>query len=131
MLSTASGEQRTHILAGCCRKHLSSCKRNSAGHQRTLRACSHLSFADRQKTVTPAQVEGVAHEFELDNAGSAAPVSTEPENLENLLSVEKVLRDLSTVLERMRQPASFAVGSGKEAGCRIRSRTVDKSRNTF
>ena len=40
-------------------------------------------------------------------------MSTEAENLENLLSVEKVLRDLSTVLERMRQPASFAVGSGK------------------
>jgi general secretion pathway protein A len=88
--------------------------RHAKGIPRVINVlCEHAlinAFADQQKTVTPAHVDGVAHEFELDNAGSAAPVSTEQENL---LSVEKVLRDLSTVLERMRQPASFAVGSGK------------------
>ena len=60
--------------------------------------------------VTLAHVEGVAHEFELDRP--IAPPST---NSENLTSVEKVLRDLSTVLERMRQPVSVGVGSGKES----------------
>ena len=75
--------------------------------------CEHAlinCFADQQKTVTSAHIEGVAHEFELDRP--TAPQSTRAEDLS---SVEKVLRDLSTVLERMRQPTSFAVGSGKES----------------
>src|SRR5207237_421900 len=57
--------------------------RHAKGIPRVINVlCEHAlinAFADQQKTVTPAQVDGVAHEFELDNAGSAAPVSTEPE----------------------------------------------------
>jgi len=74
--------------------------------------CEHAlinCFADQQKTVTSAHIEGVAHEFELDR-----PTAQQSTRAEDLSSVEKVLRDLSTVLERMRQPTSFAVGSGKE-----------------
>jgi len=75
--------------------------------------CEHAlinCFADQQKTVTSAHIEGVAHEFELDR-----PTAQQSTRAEDLSSVEKVLRDLSTVLERMRQPTSFAVGSGKES----------------
>ena len=74
--------------------------------------CEHAlinCFADQQKTVTSAHIEGVAHEFELDR-----PTAQQSTRAEDLSSVERVLRDLSTVLERMRQPTSFAVGSGKE-----------------
>ncbi|PYT91217.1 MAG: AAA family ATPase [Acidobacteria bacterium] len=75
--------------------------------------CEHAlinCFADQQKTVTSAHIEGVAHEFELDR-----PTAQQSTRAEDLSSVERVLRDLSTVLERMRQPTSFAVGSGKES----------------
>lgn len=77
--------------------------------------CEHAlinCFADQQKTVTADHIEGVAREFELDIENvRTTPISAYQENL---TSVEKVLRDLSGVLERMRQPASLAVGSSKE-----------------
>lgn len=75
--------------------------------------CEHAlinAFADQEKRVGSAHVEAVAHEFELDR--SIVPRSA---SSENLTSVEKVLRDLSTVLERMRQPVSVGVGSEKES----------------
>ncbi|PYT79031.1 MAG: AAA family ATPase [Acidobacteria bacterium] len=88
--------------------------RHARGIPRVINVlCEHAlisAFADQEKMVTLAHVEGVAHEFELDRP--IAPPST---NSENLTSVEKVLRDLSTVLERMRQPVSVGVGSGKES----------------
>jgi general secretion pathway protein A len=74
--------------------------------------CEHAlinCFADQQKTVTTDHVDGAAHEFELDL------VIAPPRNgSENLALLEKVVRDLSTVLERMRQPASLTVKFEKE-----------------
>ena len=78
--------------------------------------CEHTlinTFADQQRTVTAAHVEGVAHEFELDNIKPTTP-SSKVIDPQSLSSIEKVLRDLSTVLEQMRQPASLAVGAAKE-----------------
>lgn len=78
--------------------------------------CEHAlinAFADQQKTVTVAHVEGVAHEFDLNGSEPAAP-SSRVIDPQNLRSVEKVLRELSAVLEQMRQPASLALGSTKE-----------------
>ena len=86
--------------------------RHAGGIPRVINVlCEHAlinAFADQEKTVTPAHVETVAHEFELDR-----PAASPSAEKENLSSVEKVLRDLSTVLERMRQPAPLAVESGK------------------
>lgn len=65
-------------------------------------------FADQQKTVTTDHVDGVAHEFELDLA-----IASPRNGSANLTSVEKVLRDLSGILDRMRGPA-LAVKSEKE-----------------
>lgn len=77
--------------------------------------CEHAlinCFADQQKRVTPEHIEGVAREFEMDlNTVRTTPLSAYQDNLS---SVEKVLRDLSSVLERMRKPASLAFGSAKE-----------------
>src|SRR5919109_1477755 len=80
--------------------------RHSRGIPRVINVlCEHAlinCFADQQKTVTPDHIEGVAREFELDlNTVRTTPLSSYQENL---TSVEKVLRDLSSVLERMRQP---------------------------
>jgi general secretion pathway protein A len=66
--------------------------------------CEHAlinAFADQQKMVTAGHVEGVAHEFELDRIKPTVPLSG-AEDPQSLSSVEKVLRDLSTVLEQMR-----------------------------
>jgi len=88
--------------------------RHARGIPRVINVlCEHAlinCFADQQKTVTSGHVEGVAHEFELDQ-----PTATASPGAEDLSPVEKVLRDLSSVLERMRQPTSLAVGSGKES----------------
>jgi len=66
-------------------------------------------FADQQKTVKADHVDGVAHEFELDL------VTAPPRNgSANLTLVRKMLRDLSTLLDRMREPASLAVKPEKE-----------------
>lgn len=78
--------------------------------------CEHAlinTFADQQRTVTAAHVEGVAYEFELDRTKPTPPASwvVDPQRFS---SIEKVLRDLSAVLEQMRQPASLAFGSTKE-----------------
>jgi hypothetical protein len=90
--------------------------RHAKGIPRVINVlCEHAlinCFADQQKTVTPDHIEGVAREFELDlNNVRTTPLSNYQDNL---TSVEKVLRDLSSVLERMRQPSSLAVGSAKE-----------------
>lgn len=84
--------------------------RHARGIPRVINVlCEHAlinAFADQQKTVTATHVEVVAHEFELDRpAGNT--------DRENLSSVEKVLLDLSAVLDRMRQSASLAVEPGK------------------
>ena len=79
--------------------------------------CEHAlinTFADQQRTVTVAHVEGVAREFELDSTKPTAP-SSRVVDPQSLSAVEIVLRDLSTVLEQMRQPASLAIGSTREA----------------
>lgn len=66
-------------------------------------------FADQQKTVTADHVDLVAHEFELD------VVTAPPRNgSTNLALVEKMMRDLSTILDKMRHPVSLAVKSEKE-----------------
>jgi len=77
--------------------------------------CEHAlinSFADEQKLVTAAHVDGVAREFGLDSIEPTAPVdgSGAPDSAP---SVETVLRDLATLLDQLRQPASVAIGSGK------------------
>ncbi len=87
--------------------------RHTRGIPRVINVlCEHAlinCFADQQKTVTPEHIEGVAREFEMDiNTVRTTPLSA---HQDNLTSVEKVLRDLSSVLERMRQPASLPVGS--------------------
>ncbi len=77
--------------------------------------CEHAlinSFADEQKLVTAAYVDGVAREFALDSIEPTAPLggSGGPNSAP---SVETVLRDLATLLDQLRQPASVATGSGK------------------
>jgi general secretion pathway protein A len=87
--------------------------RHARGIPRVINVlCEHAlinAFADQEKMVSSAHVEGVAHEFELDR-----PIAPRSTTSENLTSVEKVLRDLSTVLERMRRPVSAGVGAGKD-----------------
>lgn len=91
--------------------------RHSKGIPRVINVlCEHAlitAFADQESTVTASQVEGVSREFELESIASAAAPNS-PSAEECLSSVGKVLRDLSTVLDQMRQPASLAIGSGKE-----------------
>src|SRR2546429_129552 len=96
------------------REAIESIYRHAIGIPRVINVlCEHAlinAFADQEKTVSAAHVEGVAHEFELDR-----PIAPRSTSSENPTSVEKVLRDLSTVLERMRQPVPVGVGSGKES----------------
>lgn len=96
---------------------IESIHRHSKGIPRVINVlCEHAlinAFADQESTVTAAQVEGVAREFELESMPSAAAPSS-PSAEECLSSVGKVLRDLSTILEQMRQPAPLAIASGKE-----------------
>ncbi|HVH70564.1 MAG TPA: AAA family ATPase, partial [Candidatus Dormibacteraeota bacterium] len=73
--------------------------RYSRGIPRVINVlCEHgliNCFADQQKKVTPDHVEEVAREFELD---IIKPTAAPSPRSENSTSVEKVLRDLSTVL---------------------------------
>lgn len=92
--------------------------RHSEGIPRVINVlCEHAlinAFVDQESTVAATHVEAVAREFELERIASAA-VPSSPSAEECLSSAGKVLRELSSVLERMRQPASLAIASGKES----------------
>lgn len=96
---------------------IESIHRHSEGIPRVINVlCEHAlinAFVDQESTVAATHVEGVAREFELERIASAAVPST-PSAEECLSSAGKVLRELSNVLEKMRQPASLAIASGKE-----------------
>lgn len=97
---------------------IESIHRHSKGIPRVINVlCEHAlisAFADQESTVTASQVEGVSQEFELESIASAAAPNS-PSAEECLSSAGKVLRELSAILKKMRQPASLAIASGKES----------------
>jgi type II secretory pathway predicted ATPase ExeA len=77
--------------------------------------CEHAlinSFADQQRPVTAAHVDGVAREFELESIEPIADLGSSGGS-ESSPSMETVLRDLATVLEELCQPAPVALAPGK------------------
>jgi general secretion pathway protein A len=77
--------------------------------------CEHSlinSFAAQQELVTATYVEEVAREFGLDRVENGASPSSS-QSSEESPSVEMVLRDLATLLDRLRQSTPVPMASGK------------------